>query len=281
MLINSDKELRRFFPNVFATTAGEPSFYDKITPHLKAAEDWLDSNIVALALLEQTEAPAGILELARALVAAMAMHRAAPSLDLALTANGFVTAGTQTAVPISSQRMDRLMSSLASTVDVSADALLKSLHSLPGWLDSERGRFFAGSLFQSLDICIKVPASEKPDPLEVAHGFNRFLSLRLHAIECEGEIADRYISRELLEALRSRIASRSTRVVDIRVIDTVRTQVVRRLSGYCLDDSALRSLVEYIRTNPKDFPEWVGSDAARIFQSTYFLNEKKSTGYFF
>lgn len=287
MIIDSDSKLRSFFPNVFATAQGELSLFEKIKPELALAESWLSTNIVDVALLEGIpEESSQIRSSAEALVAAMALHDAAPSLDLALTATGFVTAGTPTAVPVSTQRMERLRRSLANRVDAAIDSLLRSLHSIPQWCDSAQGTFFSESLFQDLELCSLVFATESSEsalPAEdwASPRFTRFLGLRSKAIQLEDMIAECYVSPELMEVLRAAALRRSLSVAQARVVREVRSQIVGYLNGACINDGRMRDLVNFIRQEPEAFPQWHNSDTANLFKSAYFENKKSSSGYFY
>lgn len=295
-LILDDSQLRSFFPNVWAVPHGERfSFYDKLLPALEAAEQWLSDNVVSVELLREAAgskevADGGlsskIYDVCRQLVVCIAMYNMAPRLDLKLDANGFATVGTNDLVPISSQRMARLMNSLAANADRCIDALLRALHALPGWLDSECGLFYAGSLFQNLDIVSQVPvrdvqAEKETDVTSPTPRFDRYIALRRRAIEVEQEIADNYISVELLDGLRRRLAVRKLYAEDSRVLVTVQESVLMRLAGSCFSDRRLRRLVDFIRDNPERFPEWETSEAAELFLDHGFKNKKDAPGYFF
>lgn len=285
-LIQSDPELRRYFPNVFSAAPGEKTFYQRLEPHLQAAEDWLDTNIVPVSLMEEKvdeiiNSYPGILSSAKRLVVAFALHSAAPSLDLKLDANGFATVGTNNLVPISTQRMERLMRSLASTVDNCIDDMLKHLHNLSGWSDTEQGRFFARSVFQNLDLCTLAPSDSTYTPSELVRFpmFERFLSLRAKAVEIEAVLEDYYFSPDLMNNLRRRIIDRKLQVDDVNLLTGIRTEILRSMRGEILSDYRLRTLVNFVRNSPESFPEWQSSKVAALFNDDSFKNEKESSGY--
>lgn len=281
ILVSSDSELRSFFPNVFASAAGEPSFFEKLLPHLEAAEAWISRFLVDLD--EFSELPEPVASPLKRLAVALALHAAAPQLDLALTANGFVTAGTPTAVPISAERMRRLMRSLAFSADSAISAALAHLHSVPEWCESPHGAFFAASLIQDPEAVTVVHAgapSELPSELEAHPQFDRFLSMRQKALDLELIIAEEFISPELMAEWRRRKLSRSLRVADIPLVSAVTTQLFTALRGGCLNKRALASIVGDIRNAPEDFPEWHSSETSRLFNNHAFKNEKSAGGYF-
>lgn len=293
-LINDDKQLRSFFPNVWAQVPGEVSFFDKLLPHIVRAEEWLSANIVSLDLLRENEShedvgnfdlTSRVYDVCRALVVAWALHSAAPSLDLKLDANGFATVGTSNLVPISAQRMERLMRSLASNVDWCIALLLKSLHLLPGWAESANGTFFAASTVQNMDFCylVRLPKEEAEPASEMQRcpEFHRFLNIRASAIRVEMDLEVSYLSKELLDALRSRMICRKSLPEDLRIIEVVKQQICRVIEGYCINPVAMCDTVNYIRENKEAFPQWHNSSVATLFANNAFRNRKDSSGYFF
>lgn len=281
VLINDDSTLRRFFPNAWASVAGEKSFFERMEPFLSSAEDWLCINVADSDMILAEGSP-NILEHARAAVVSLAMHAAAPSLDLALTANGFITAGTQNAVPISTQRMERLRRSLAANADSHINALLKSLHSLPSWQDSAQGEFFAASFFQDLDCITLFNFRGNEESEHSAHpAFDMFLSIREKAKEAERIFEMCYLSFSLLCSVRKRLLARKQLAADARIVQVVRDECAHYIRTGFHRDAPMRDLVDFVRTHPVEFPEWQVSPVAKLFDDHAFKNEKKSGGYFF
>lgn len=316
MLINNDATLRQFFPNAWSTVNGETPFFKRLEPYLIQAEKWISDHLMPEDILsffssDEEKASANALntpsyeegpredtssdqsedkpnvvisEALRTavlqLVVSLAMRNAAPQLDLALTANGFVTAGTDSAVPISSQRMERLLHSLSANADGNIDTILRSLHSLPGWVFSHHAQFFAQTLFQDFNITLLVHSVKEATNYSLPT-WSRYLSLREKAIEIEGLLADSYISHELMNALRQRLLCRKLRVMDVRVINNVQAEVVSILNGHCINHSFMSDTVQFIRSHPDNFVEWNTSATAKLFDPPVFHNVKKSGGYFF
>lgn len=281
-LITDDRMLRHYFPSVWKEAPGEPPFLRRLAPWLNRAQEFVDTNILTLDESLEAEGNKDFLDAARALCVSLALRMAAPSLDLALTANGFVTAGTQTAVPVSAQRMDRLLWSLSLASYEALRWLLTHLHSLKGWLQSRQACFLAESFVQSPTAIDEISYDAVPLNKESAFPhWERFLLIRAKAIEVESHLADFYFSHQLLTELRQRTLARSLRHTDLRLVEGITSQVMRSVAGAPVNDGAMRNLVDYIRKNTDAFPQWELSEVAALFRPAAFQNRKDAPGYFF
>lgn len=90
-LITDNKELKMYVPNVLAEAAGEPSFLDKLSEYLNAAERWAADMFTGDELLESIASgdPDGLREVFLPVVVYESVGNALPSFDLVLTPNGF------------------------------------------------------------------------------------------------------------------------------------------------------------------------------------------------
>ena len=67
----------------------------------------------------------------------------------------------------------------------------------------------------------------------------------------------------------------------LRVIEQLRSIVVKVLQGNMLDIQGLRDIVDLMRKNEEYFAEFAGSDTAKLFTSPIFENKKRANGYWF
>lgn len=274
MLISTDDQLRTYLPNALTTVEGEQSLYDKMALYLRKAEAWLTRNFVGEVLMD-TIAALGETDPLRILcchiVATDAFRRTIPSLDLILTPNGFGIVSNQNVVPASADRVKRLIDSLLSNRDDLASDLLLTLARRSDWLETEQASYFGASLWPCLDL---VPLA----------GYNsdkwaRYQSLRLEVLNIEQELAENFISEELMARLRRNMLTQQVTAEERTIIDSVRQTTLEMLAGKPLDYKRMFSTVQRIRTRPAIFPEWQDSYTSMLFGRPSFENRKDSGGY--
>lgn len=275
-LVTSDDELRQYLPNALQTVEGEASFFDRIKPDLLAAERWLTQYVVApssLRSMPDEEAQTIALGLARRIVVADALLRAIPQLDMVLTPNGFGVVSNQNIAPASRDRVERLLASLERQRDHALRQLLPMLYIVNGgeWYKSDQGRYFSSTLFPFLDL----PALMG----ETAHQWEQYQLLQPRVILIEHELADKFISQPLYDRLRFNFLHNCYSLPEIDIINRLRAVELALLKGEPLNMPVLTSLVNFIRNNPDDFPEWQESDTARRYEQTSFQNKKNAAGY--
>ena len=275
-LVTTDAQLRRHLPNIIAAVKGETPFIQRIALFLSLAEDWVISTFTGekvFSAVADGDAPELHDPLAN-LVVADALRRAIPALDIVLTPNGFAVVNTSNLAPASTQRVDRLVSSMLAHRDDCIAAILRALPSAHGWLEIEQARYFAATLFPDLRIV---------DAVEVSAGskWEKFLELHSRIIDVEGSLAEEWFSPELMEALRQENI-RGTLSVNRRTIaELIKAQIINFLRDGKLYSRRLVEIVNRIRIYDDDFPEWHRSDTALIFSPPVFRNKKNSAGYFF
>lgn len=280
-LITSDALLRANIPNVLATVADEPSFFQKMTPFLDAAENRWRETVLGDDIFALIESDNFLYPDAMAAVVADAFFDAIPSLDLVLTPNGFGVVSNKNVAPASAARVASLRRSIASRRDDILCLLLRILSRDPRWRQSPQCEFFAESMIQNpADVRrINIPADKTAQTADYSPIWDEFLTLRAKAAPYEREIARRWISPELYRRLcRDRMANVSAVAEVSDLIRGVIFYAVRcdRLYLRTLDD-----IVDIIRKSPEEFPEWHGSETARLFSPATFNNDKNSGGYFF
>ena len=276
-IISNDAELRSLIPNQLVNVKGEISLFDKLTPFLDLAEAWVKETFTSESTFNTIcgYTASNPIRIATArLVIADAMRRAIPSLDVVLTANGFATVGTQNLVAASKMRVDRLVGSMLTHRDDCIAALLPELPGASKWLTSSQADFFGSTLFPDLGIVDAVGSAN-------CTRWEKYLELRPQIIDLEASLAEEWLSPELLSALRSENLRSVLTENRKLIISQVKAQIVGYLKGGSFNARRLADIVNYIRLRPADFPEWHGSETAKLFAPPVFRNAKSSRGYFF
>ena len=276
MLINNDTELRQYLPNVLATCEGEVSLFSKLQFHLDNAERWLAENVTGQPfVLTASEAAADdpTRVLLCQITTAHAFHIALPSLDLVLTPTGFGIVSNGNIAPASAERVARLSESLLLLRDNLLDELLLHLCQNAEWRESPQGQWFAATLFPSLELARL--AGHTSDIWE------HYRSLRQQVLSIEYELATKYISEALYARFRQHALQQTLSASELPIVVNLRNIEIDLLAGKPLNYVLLTSLVNDIRSNPGDFPEWQSSPTAQLFNQPSFQNKKDSTGYWF
>lgn len=275
-LVTTDAQLRRHLPNIIAAVKGETPFIQRIALFLSLAEEWVISTFTGekvFGAVADGDAPELHDPLAN-LVVADALRRAIPALDIVLTPNGFAVVNTSNLAPASTQRVDRLVSSMLAHRDDCIAAILRALPSAHGWLETEQARYFAATLFPDLRVV---------DAVEVTAGskWEKFLELHSRIVDVEGSLAEEWFSPELMAALRLENISGTLSANRRTIAELIKAQIVNFLRDGKLYSRRLVEIVNRIRIYDDDFQEWHRSDTALIFSPPVFRNKKNSAGYFF
>ena len=276
MLIQNDQQLRQYLSNVHATCDGEVSLYDKLQFHLYNAERWLAENVAALEFFETAPEANGDdaqRSLACQIVVAHAFHAALPSLDLVLTPSGFGIVSNGNIAPASAERVARLSESLLLLRDTLTNDLLSLLCQNAQWRESDQGKYFAATLFPTLELSRL--AGHTSDVWE------HYRSLRQQLLSIEYELATKFISEELFARLRQHALQQTLSASELPLVANLRNIELALLAGKPLNYILLTSMVNDIRSNPDDFPEWQSSATAQLFNQSSFQNKQDSHGYWF
>ena len=70
-------------------------------------------------------------------------------------------------------------------------------------------------------------------------------------------------------------------MVEAEAVRLIQAQIVAYLTAGSFNSRRLADIVNYIRQDEDEFPEWHHSATAELFSPPVFRNKKKSTGYFF
>lgn len=275
--ITTEAQLRSHIPNIIAAVKGETPLLEKLSLFLDLAEDWVINTFTSTptfnTICGYTDTNS-IKILCCRLVVAEAMLRAIPSLDIVLTPNGFGIVSTNNIAPASKPRIDRLIGSMLSHRDDCIAALLPELVGASQWLNSEQADFFGATLFPNLGIV---------DALGGATGsrWQKYLELRSQVIDLEASLAEEWLSPELMSELRSENLRGDLTEKRCEIVRQVKAQIVDYLRSGSFNSRRLADIVNYIRLNADDFPEWHNSTVAELFTPPVFRNQKKASGYFF
>ena len=276
-LITTDAQLRAHIPNIIASVKGEVPFIERLALFLDLAEDWVKTTFTSESTFNTicgyTDSN-NIKILCSRLVVADALRRAIPSLDIVLTPNGFGVVSTQNLAPASKPRVDRLVGSMLAHRDDCIAALLPELVGASKWLTSPQADFFGSTLFPDLGIVDAVGGA-------TGSKWEKYLELRPQVIDLEASLAEEWLSPGLMSALRSENLRGDLTEKRSVIVRQVKAQILGYLKSGSFSSRRLADIVNRIRENKDDFPEWHRSETAKLFAPPVFRNEKKAKGYWF
>ena len=276
-LITTDAQLRAHIPNIIASVKGETPFIERVAHFLDLAEDWVRTTFTSESTFNTICGYTDSNEIkiiCSRLVVADALRRAIPSLDIVLTPNGFGVVSTQNLAPASKPRVDRLVGSMLAHRDDCIAALLPELVGASKWLTSPQADFFGSTLFPDLGIVDAVGGA-------TGSKWEKYLELRPQVIDLEASLAEEWFSPELMSALRSENLRGDLTEKRNVIVRQVKAQILGYLKSGSFSSRRLADIVNRIRENKDDFPEWHRSETAKLFAPPVFRNEKKAKGYWF
>lgn len=276
-LITTDEQLRSHLPNIIASVKGETPFIERVAHFLDLAEDWVRTTFTSESTFNTICGYTDSNEIkiiCSRLVVADALRRAIPSLDIVLTPNGFGVVSTQNLAPASKPRVDRLVGSMLAHRDDCIAALLPELVGASKWLTSPQADFFGSTLFPDLGIVDAVGGA-------TGSKWEKYLELRPQVIDIEASLAEEWLSPGLMSALRSQNLRGDLTEKRNVIVRQVKAQILGYLKSGSFSSRRLADIVNRIRENKDDFPEWHRSETAKLFAPPVFRNEKKAKGYWF
>ena len=283
-LITTNEQLTALLPNVAVSVEGEMPLINKLTPFLNTAEKWVSDAFTSDSVFNDITTLPEDNELRVAttqVVVYEAFRRALPHLDVILTPNGFGIVSNSNIVPASKERISRLLDALLDNRDAAIAQLLEILSQQSDWLATPQAEFFRATMFPNIALAERFPRSSEGR-------WEQYLTLREKAILMEEFFATQYLSKELLEVLRTEAQSGQYRsMLHQRICRILRAVEVRCLhssepsEAMHFEHGALTDIVNTIRDNPERFSEWHGSETAKLYDPPVFENEKSSKGYWF
>ena len=283
-LITSDSVLRKYIPNVIGNVTGEVSLFDKLTSYLDIAEEWVKNTFTSEVTFNTIcgYADNNIIKTYTAkVVVSEAFRRAVPSLDVVLTPNGFGIVSNSNIAPASKERVSRLVESLEAERDGAIRLLLSVLVGASKWTSSAQYEYFTATMFHNLDIC---------DYLGVASlQWQKYQEVRPALLEMEQHIATQFLGAEQYAILRKESVTLSSASHLVKsVIRSLRAYEAQTLKDklsktvpLCSPPTTLIGIVNIIRNNPNEFPQWHNSSIAALYSPAVFENKKDDKGYWF
>ena len=283
-LITSNEQLNTLLPNIQVTVTGETPLMEKMAPFLSATEKWVCDVFTGetafdtiCSLAEEDSLRAATTQI----VVYEAFRRAVPHLDVILTPNGFGIVNNQNIVPASKERINRLLDTLLENRDAALLQVLALLSCNREWLSTSQALFFRATMFPNMEVTLRLP--------RLSEGrWMLYLSIREKAIVIEQFFAAQYLSVELMDVLRSEVQSGQYRsMLHQRICRTLQAVEIRLLQStdptawMHFEHNALFDLVNTVKENPEDFPEWHSSKVAELYNPTIFENKKESKGFWF
>ena len=290
-LITSNEQLNALLPNIQVTVTGETPLIDKLSPFLSATEKWLSdvftSGAVFDTICQYAEENALRVATTQAVVYE-AFRRAVPHLDIILTPNGFGIVSNTNIAPASKERINRLLDALLENRDAALLQVQALLCSNSEWLASSQAEFFRATMFPNMEVTLRLPSSPFGGKEGGAGRWMLYLALREKAIGIEQFFAAQYLSVELMDVLRSEVQSGQYRSMlhqkICRILQAVEIRCLNSTDPTAwmhFEHNALFELVNTIRDNPEEFPEWHSSATAELYTPPIFENKKKSKGFWF
>ena len=283
-LITTNEQLNALLPNIVVSVQGEVPLIDKMAPFLGASEKWACDVFTSQPVFDTICQYAEDNDLRGAttqLIVYEAFRRALPHLDVILTPNGFGIVSNTNIAPASKERITRLLDTLLDNRDAAILQVLSLLPAETGWLSTEQAQFFADTLFPNIDVTNSFPRS-------IGGKWEQYLDLRQALIPIEEHIATQYMSQPLMSLLRAQVQtgqfSTDKHQHICRVLKAVEVDCLKEANHFTAMQKAHRTLtqlVQIIRDNPEDFPEWHESDTAQLYNPLIFENKKDSLGYWF
>ncbi len=264
----TNEVIKRYIPNILTEAEGETPLAEKLAPFIESAKLWLETEYLG---------PEDFLseahnEFAQKIIVKKAFADAVPSLDLIITPNGMAVINTDNMAPASKERVERLVASLRNYVSANLYILLDICHSYEAWRMSERGQYFCGSFINSPKDC---DDADLDIPFEEA---------RRRAILFESALAERYIGRETMNAIRSDYNSRVISQTHplVALIRSILVYVIAP-DKFFIDQNhvwhAARPVLNELNYHPK-YKELWESEMGDKFKTAVFINNVKG-GFFF
>lgn len=295
-IITSDSQVRQYTPNVFTTVDGEVSLFEKLSPALLSAQMWLESIAPIQYVYGNTtsgsadgspeesqseEADAApqvpsedvVLQhtacrtLTERIVVLEAFRRAIPSLDLVLTPNGFGIVSNDNMAPASSDRVSRLIDQLEEDRDECIEQLITLIlrTSLHLFYDYPQYSSWVSTIYRGLTFQQMAGVKKK----RLSH----WIQNRARVQFIEDDLAEKYISRPVLEQLR-RNEYDFIGIEYEHLRDILSIVVLQIFQSNVTPVAKCREMADYARTT---FPTlWEGTSTAALYTDAAYVNHKDS-----
>ena len=283
-IVTTNAQLTALLPNIAVTVQGEVPLIEKMAPFLGMAEKWVCDVFTGQTVFDNICSLAeenGLRAATTQIVVYEAFRRALPHLDVILTPNGFGIVSNTNIAPASKERIARLLDTLLENRDAAIGQVLSMLPAESGWLGTEQGKFFAATMFPNMEVTLRFPKTSESR-------WKQYLAIREKAIAIEEFIAMQYLSVELMDVLRSEVQSGQYRSMlhqkVCRILQAVEIRCLQSTDPTAwmhFEHGSLFNLVNTIKENPEEFPEWHSSSTAELYNPPVFENKKESKGFWF
>lgn len=268
-LISCAADLAPFIPNYVLPAFGDRDIFDKIMPYIDTAEEWTEQKVCPVNLYP---ADARIRAFLRQIVAFHAMSAALAMLDVVITPNGIGVVSTDTIAPASKERTAEGRRSLIAQRDHVIFLAIEYLRCRGSWLETEPAGWWGSILYHE---GLGIPEGSASFNLSHFEGiwYDRHAKETALAIEAVGD--------DLMDHLRAVNLRCDANADERRLIDKIRN--LCRLERPTTPGwrEGMADIVDFIRSNPAEFPQWPGSKAAARWSGPRFENKRDSTGFFF
>ena len=102
-------------------------------------------------------------------------------------------------------------------------------------------------------------------------------------IKIENVLAETYFSQEQMTVFRQHVMNqmRECNPLEEHVIRSLQSYVLMLVSDMQVHPQSFYDLVNIIRVHEEIFPAWHASATAKLYAPVFFVNKKKSRGYWF
>jgi hypothetical protein len=265
------------FTDYVPTAAG--SDLNALMPFLEESEQWLQDSLSGedlFAMIAAMDETAALKRHTQTAVCLKAYEAAIPFLDLTQTPNGFAVVSNSNQAPASKERVERLLNfvtrRLTATMDSIINAILPDNDCRTEWKKSQAFRFRTEIVFLTAAELQKHAGNKQADyrDLETSHPL---------ILTRQAEIAE-YVSRSFLNtALRKRgdceLSEREKQAFgDIQAVTGLKMQTIPA-------QTLMESIVNFMISLPKEFPDYINSPEYRLKISTKYANSKEHPTFFF
>lgn len=267
--------LEQVLPNSIVAVDEEVSLADRVAPYVRDSCRWLESTTVG-----DVELPESLHEMAVRAVVMRAVIKAIPALDLVVTPSGFGVVSSSNVAPASKERVERLISSLSSSLNDLVIDLQRRCVAVPEWRESTVGRWYCATFLPYVSDVMGLV--KNTDPLTV------YSDARSLAQDLESRIAEDYIGYPLMSKIKRRFIE-GVYDVSTPVVASIRSETLRYVAdslgsaGHeCPNPHdpwhAAEAILREIKQDDDLLAEWQEYQSAN--KSEGFKNTRKG-GYFF
>ena len=223
----TNAELRSLIPNVIHEVEGESLLIDKLAPWLASANKWLTDNFVG----EDYSLPESLLPLTKKVLVFKAFADAVPSLDVTLSPAGFAVINTDGRAPASKERVERLISSLITTVDANLLPFIINLLNDADWRSTRMGQYWLGTFMYGL---VDAMANKRDKDL-----LTTYRSMRDSALRFESELSQDFLGKNVLHHLRIARYAMPGDDCTLVLCDLIRRAELRYIASHARDQKAM------------------------------------------